>query len=310
MRVLIIGGGRHYIDQGRDLEKIGLDVFYYSLDNISGILGYCKTIFPVRVTILKNKIDIVHAHYLYSGWVARLASLKPVVVTIMGSDFESKPREDGSYKIISKILHRLFTNLLAFVVPHTIVMNKHMSKKLFSRKKSVLPYGIDVDIFKPTRIERHNDKIKKILFAGQKNNVIKNYPLAENACNLLEIKYNVKLLLLPGNLSKKEINNLYNRVECILLTSFHEGAPMVIREALACKLPIVTVAVGDVNSLLSDINNCFIVDSDSYSISKALGKVLSNNKLSNPDQILLKKLCSKNVALRLYSIYNSVVECR
>lgn len=53
---------------------------------------------------------------------------------------------------------------------------------------------------------------------------------------------------------------LMNEADCLLLTSKFEGSPTVVREALACGLPVVTPDVGDVRSLLDDSGAGVVTD--------------------------------------------------
>jgi teichuronic acid biosynthesis glycosyltransferase TuaC len=45
------------------------------------------------------------------------------------------------------------------------------------------------------------------------------------------------------------------------MTSFSEGSPQIIKEALACNVPIVSINVGDIELLLNNVNNCYIINS-------------------------------------------------
>lgn len=61
------------------------------------------------------------------------------------------------------------------------------------------------------------------------------------------IKHQVKRL---GNI--KDLIPLYQNSDCLLLTSYTEGYPNVLVEAAVCGTPIISFAVGDAGSILSD----------------------------------------------------------
>ncbi len=46
--------------------------------------------------------------------------------------------------------------------------------------------------------------------------------------------------------------------DVLLLTSYWEGSPNVIKESMACNLPIISVDVGDVKEVISGTFNCFL----------------------------------------------------
>jgi glycosyltransferase involved in cell wall biosynthesis len=46
--------------------------------------------------------------------------------------------------------------------------------------------------------------------------------------------------------------------DVLLLTSMHEGSPTIVKEALACGLPVVSVDVGDVAERIEGIEGCYV----------------------------------------------------
>ena len=54
------------------------------------------------------------------------------------------------------------------------------------------------------------------------------------------------------------------RSDVLLMTSSHEGSPNMVKEALACDLPIVSTDVGDVRERISGIKGCFVSDTQDF----------------------------------------------
>jgi glycosyltransferase involved in cell wall biosynthesis len=65
-----------------------------------------------------------------------------------------------------------------------------------------------------------------------------------------------------------------NASELVLLTSAFEASPVVIREALACNVPVLSTDVGDARVMLNGIEGCAIVDADPGRIADALHTAL------------------------------------
>jgi glycosyltransferase involved in cell wall biosynthesis len=61
-----------------------------------------------------------------------------------------------------------------------------------------------------------------------------------------------------------------NACDVLLLVSDAEGSPMVIKEAMACNLPIVSVAVSDVPQVIGDTEGCYLCSQDSEDAAEKL----------------------------------------
>ena len=72
--------------QGDAIIERGVQLSYFRIEG-KGLKNYCKSIYYLRKHLKRNKVDIMHAHYSLSGWVAVLATRKtPVVLSLMGDD--------------------------------------------------------------------------------------------------------------------------------------------------------------------------------------------------------------------------------
>lgn len=240
---------------------------------------------------------MVHAHYGLSGLIACLQPFKSVVITFHGCDVN-----DTKTRWISKIAYKL--------CKHAIFVEAEMPAKLnATKKKSIIPCGVNTEIFKPlnkTEVRNqlnfsHTDKI--VLFSSAFDVPVKNYALAKAACDKIE---GLKLIELK-NYSREEVTLLLNAVDFLLLTSIREGSPQIIKEAMACNCPIVSTNVGDVAMRLKDIEQTYVCDSDATQISDKIKHILSYNKRSNGrDRVFEQKLDLESVAKQINYIYKSI----
>ena len=61
----------------------------------------------------------------------------------------------------------------------------------------------------------------------------------------------------------------------LLLTSLHEGSPNVVKEALACNLPVVSTDAGDVRERIENLEGCELCErGDPEELAAALARVL------------------------------------
>src|SRR5690606_31789373 len=82
--------------------------------------------------------------------------------------------------------------------------------------------------------------------------------------------------------SKEEVLNMLNGANALLVTSLHEGSPNIVKEAMACNLPIVSVNCGDVSERLNGVKNCSVVDKyDAELLANELNEILNRRERSN-----------------------------
>ena len=241
-------------NQAVSLEESGIEISYYGILG-KGLWGYITNIFPLKSLINNTRPDIIHAHYSFCGMISSLATSKPIVVSLMGSDVKAN-------HLWKKII-RLF---IKFSWKETIVKSRDLEASIKMKKVKVIPNGVDLMRFKYIPIDKAInvskwDKMKKnILFAANPNNPVKNFKLATKAFNLLnDTGFELHCL---ENIENEKMAYYFNSANVVLLTSQWEGSPNVIKEAMACNRPIVTTEVGDVQEILKDTSGTFVVKPD------------------------------------------------
>ena len=168
--------------QAESLTKLGHTINYYPVKG-NGLWGYLSNITKLSKFIKQGDYDIVHSHYSFCGIVSALATGKPVVCSLMGSDV----KQSGLWKLLIK-----------YFIKHkwqkTIVKSLEMKKELGIDKVEVIPNGVDLELFKPLdkndcRKELGWDIGKKIiLFASDPQRPEKNFFLAKKAIAALNIE--------------------------------------------------------------------------------------------------------------------------
>jgi glycosyltransferase involved in cell wall biosynthesis len=167
-----------------------------------------------------------------------------------------------------------------------------------------------MEIFKPTQKSARRVKInlrqekKYVLFSSSFNNPIKNYPLATEAIKLLNNK-NVELLELKG-CTREEVAILMNAVDLCLMTSFSEGSPQFIKEAMACNCPIVSTDVGDVREVISNTESCYICSYNPGDVAEKIKLALDFGKRTDGRE-KIRHLDDQIIARKIISVYKNVL---
>ena len=177
---------------------------------------------------------------------------------------------------------------------------------------SLLPCGIDLCEVQLTgkndarRKMKLEEKKMFVLFASAFDNAVKNAPLAKEAVSFMQDD-NVELLELKGY-SREEVTQLMCAADVFLMTSLSEGSPQVIKEAMACGCPIVSVDVGDVKERVGGIDGCYVADSrEPQELSELLKRAMSyEGRTKGRERIEADGLDNRDVAERLMRIYNIV----
>lgn len=307
MRILIVASlnkgsfAPFIVEQAEALKQAGCEVDFFGLQG-KGIKGYLGNLSALKRKIKEFRTDVVHAHYGLSGLLACLQRKAPVAVTYHGSDIND-PEVCGYSKIAMR--------LSAWDI---FVSRKTKEIAQPQKKYSLIPCGIDLSDqqltkTKAARQQMHLSLDKHyVLFSGAFDNAVKNAPLAQEAVSLLHDEP-IELLELKGY-TREEVTLLMCAADAFLMTSFTEGSPQVVKEALACGCPIVSVDVGDVRERTEGVEGCFVSDTrDPEALAQLLQKAIAfEGKTKGRDKLIADGLDNRMVAQQLMKIYIAV--CR
>jgi len=300
--------------QGESLSKLDVDLDYFPIAG-RGVGGYAKSSLRLRKHLEEASVDVLHAHYGISAWAALLARRKEkLVVSFMGDDIIGSNKSDGSITRTSLSIARINVFLARKYYDHAIVKSEAMLDRFGASHVSLIPNGVDLALFKPTKKAEARNRlridpgIKLVIFASDPKRMEKNIPLAKKA---LEIAASSALLLPIYNHPHACMPDFFNAADATILTSFHEGSPNVIKEAMACNCPIVSTDVGDVRWVLGDTEGCYVtsysLDDVASKMSLALEFAEKKEQTNGRERIIALGLDSETVARKLVKIYEKVL---
>ena len=137
----------------------------------------------------------------------------------------------------------------------------------------------------------------------------KRLPLAEETVKRLQAMGTPAKLHVMTETPHIEVPIWLNASDALLLTSMHEGSPNIVKEALACNRPVVSVDVGDVKERLEGIKGCYIGLPDSEDLARKLTMVAKGPEIVESRE-KMKKLSIEAVAGRLLRVYESVMKSK
>lgn len=277
-----------------------------------GFGGY-REIFNLKERV--GRAEIIHCHFGHTGSLAlfwKAVKHKPVVVSYCGDDLLGRVDQGGGY---SK-KHGLFAFINSFLsryVDYAVVQSGQLSEKVRSGRTDIIPYGTDTDSFCELNKSEAKERIglkgytgKLILFLGQKEVPVKNYRLLEDAFGYLDLEFECRTL---GNIAQEDMIYLMNAADVCVLTSKHEGSPNVVREAMACNKPIVSVNVGngEVEELLGPVEGCYVTGYDPEELAGAIKKALNFERTEARNRLLELKLDLEGTSERIIKVYKETL---
>jgi teichuronic acid biosynthesis glycosyltransferase TuaC len=296
------------------LKRAGVEVELLLLQGHSRELMYAKAILELRRRLANSSIDLVHAHYSYVGIVARAQWKVPVVVSYCGDDLLGTVNRQGKPTLFSR-LAVLAGQLLSKKADAVIVKSQGMARKLDRIDVHVIPNEIDFELFKPmdktqARSILGLDPLKKVLlFAANPDIPVKRFTLAKAVADEMSRQDPAVELLVVYKEPQRRLPLFMNASDALVFTSYQEGSPNVVKQAMACNLPVVSTDVGDVREIMGNTEACYICNPEVEEFSRSLTEILHARKRSNGRE-QVQHLSGPAVAQRIIRVYEQVLRNR
>ena len=270
------------VRQVQFLRKQGVEVAVFYVNGRKNPLAYFRAWINVQQELSRGSFDLIHAQWAQAA-LPSLPTRRPLVVTFRGSDVEGIITARQRHAASGWILRHIARGV-ARVATEAILVAARMTRLLPERNYHVIPSGLDLDLFQPCPQAEAQARLglapglRYILFAAAADNPIKRFGLARAAVQLLDTRHRARLIVTGG--VEPTLMPLYmNACDALLLTSIHEGSPNVVKEALACNLPVISTDVGDVRERVEHVKGCVLCESDDpLVLATALGVVLDRRQ--------------------------------
>ena len=323
-----IGSG-HHLDTSFVREQLGSikphvkEVVPFAIDDTVSPWGILRNTMELRGLISSIRPDIVHAQWGSTTALIGLLATRnkgiPLIISFFGSDLieiEGGPIIKRLRSKLAVAIGRFCSHYAEVIIVKSANLYALLAKAV-KAKAYVLPNGVDILKFrvmpkvKARRLLSWGPNSSIIVFnpgGMPSSEIVKNLKLAEAVFSILKAENNITLEKIRG--VPHEMMPVYlNAADVLLVTSLHEGSPNIVKEAMACNLPVVTVKCGDVSERLENVYPSRVVTSyDPRSIANATMEILQYKKRSNGRKELRKQhLEIESVAEKLIKIYDAAV---
>ncbi len=270
-----------------------------------------KTLKTIRSLVKTFKPHILHAHYgTATSFLCSLLGIRPLVITFRGDDLNYTP----DFNLLKNIAGKTLSFLSILCASRIICVSAQLRSSLpYGKSKSlIIPSGIDINLFLPQdRITAKkkiglNPERHYILLNIGKEPILKGLPLVKKAIEIVKKTFpQTELLLISGQINPEKMPLYINASSCVVMASKREGSPNIIKEALACTTPIVSVDVGDVCERLEGITSSFIVERTPHGLAEGIMRALRSDRSNGRE--FLASIDKDAVSERIIDAYRSLL---
>jgi glycosyltransferase involved in cell wall biosynthesis len=318
LRVLAVipgnGQGSSFIfarRQVQSLQPFAIAVEPFFFDTRKSLFTFVQNCRVLRRAAREFRPDIVHVHYgTITALGCALVMNNPLIVTLRGSDLNPEP----GFSWLRTRLGIVCSQLASLRCRKVICVSRQLAARLWWRKDriAIIPTGVDLRVFTPVgrsearRLLGWGADESVLLFNAGRAPAVKGLDLAEEVVARLSRSRRIRFEVMRGDVLPERVPLLMSGADCLLVTSRSEGSPNVVKEALACALPVVSVDIGDVRERLEGVRPSCIVSQSPDEIAMAVHEILAKPTRSNGPEVV-EVISDHHIAEQLLALYRSAL---
>jgi glycosyltransferase involved in cell wall biosynthesis len=305
--------------QVKGLRSVGVEVEVLYVNRVrSGAAAYIGVQERVKRSLSAFDADIVHVMYggVMAWLVTKTVRARPTIVTFHGSDLLGETLAGPWRQMIAGLgvrCSRQSAHRASGVVVVSPALRDVLPATVSRSRIRVIPCGIDVNRFIPLdrqecrrQLGWSNDRMV-VLFNSNGGDPVKRPALAYAAVEALQRAGVPAELRELRDRPYAEMPTFLNAGDVLLLTSRHEGSPTIVKEALACNVPVVSVDVGDVRQRIEGIAGCYLAEPDAQDLGAKL-RMVAEGPRRIEGRSGIASLSIESVAQELRAFYGEVCD--
>jgi glycosyltransferase involved in cell wall biosynthesis len=309
--------GAFVATQVESLSRAGAQVQVEFVNGRRSPTAYLGALWRVNRLARSGNFQVVHAHYGLTGFVAAFHRV-PLVVTFHGDDLLGTPDARGRWTLKSRLIRRLghaAARRADAVICQSDTMRRALPRTVDHSRAHVIAMGVDVERFSPgdraaARARLGVDPEERlVLFPSTPTEPRKRLDLAQAAVSLVAADGVPVRLWVVSRVPHDRLPDYHRAADCLIVTSDWEGGPIIVKEALCCDVPVVSVDVGDARRWVELVPGCRLVDRNPAAIAAGLREVLCGP--GRVDGNAVRALVSADrVAAQVLDVYREAIARR
>ncbi|KPK75376.1 MAG: hypothetical protein AMJ89_04645 [candidate division Zixibacteria bacterium SM23_73] len=293
-----------------------------------------------------QEVDLIHTHRykenIIGSLAARMGGIQHIVRTYHGMPEPFEGFKNIKYKFYILLDYLISKLLVKKIITASFDIKEKLSQRLGEKKVTSIPNSVNLDSLK---IEKAPRRVRQMLGVGDDCTIIgsagrlvpiKGYQVFLKAAQLIKQRESKVKFLIVGdgpeksNLEKlsdelkisedflfpgyrEDIQDIINVMDIFVLTSFHEGIPMVLLEAMGLEKPIVATKVGGIPEVITDqISGALIEPNDPEDLAQKSLYLLQEREIrekmgSEAKRRIEESFTAERMAQRVLEIYQSMV---
>lgn len=277
--------------------------------------------------VLKQKIDVIHAHTLFHGYITSyLKSSVPVIFTPMGSDIIIHAQQNLIYKVMA---HKAFKKATVTTGDSIILQQQGYKVGAKAQNNHIIQNGVDSSIFKPRTAKKLKQdlgvlKDETLIFSPRAITPLYNIDTIIDSLSELKktnprfkcmfsyafggeyyIKLKEKVISLGlsenviwlGYINYEDMQLYYNAADLVISVPSSDSSPKSVYEAMFCGKPVIISDLAWSHELLDELDCVLRVEvKKPVQLAQAIKSLIDDNEL-------LKTL-SKNSLLMAHKFFD------
>ncbi len=281
-----------------------IHIGYYLSFNIICIIGFII----IRYFVLKQKIDLIHAHIIflsgYSAAVLKKIFSIPFIITEHTNPFKINNKTE--YKLAGKTLKRAD----ALITVSEDLLKNIESYKFKINKKYIVGSVVDTDYFEMKTENQRNSgkhiflnvsmihkykgliyllKAVKALLEKRVNNfevwIGGDGPEKNDLISFVNQNNLTRYVIFLGLLQKKQVKEYFLKTDTFVFPSLNETFGLVVAEAMACGIPTIATINGGSETIITDETGILIESRNEFQLADAMNKRIRNEIIFDKDKI-------------------------